>query len=112
MLLVAFCLSYHSAVFNRKKKISLAAGAWVLLSAIVLSVIGWGTKENGLILYALYFGWAYLVLLFQLIVNACEKLKISFGVVAISIIIIVILLIYNIPGVRNMLQFAFQYYPL
>ena len=55
-----------SAIWNRDKKSSLLAAGWVGFSVIMLLGLGLGTKENGLILYSLYFGWAFLVLLFQL----------------------------------------------
>lgn len=64
--LCGFALSY-------REWISKVAALWTAFSVIVLFVVGWGTAENGLILYALYFAWAYLILLYQFLKNALRK---------------------------------------
>lgn len=65
--IVILALVIVSAVLNRDKKSSLLAAGWVAFSVVMLFGLGWGAKENGLILYSLYFGWAFLLLLFQLV---------------------------------------------
>ena len=62
-----FVLVLVSSIVNRKQKSSNLFTGWVIFSIFMLVFIGWGTAENGLILYALYFGWAYLLLLFHLL---------------------------------------------
>lgn len=57
--IMIFILALVSAVWNRNKKSCCAACGWVAFSVCILLVLGWGTKENGLILYALYFGWHF-----------------------------------------------------
>ena len=109
---VILCLALLSAVMHRKNKACAAAGFWMLLSIAVLVIAGWGTAENGLILYTLYFGWAYLALLFQLAVTVCEKLKAGIAVPVISAIACLIMLVYNIPAVQQLFLFAFRYYPV
>ena len=74
--------------------------------------LGWGTKENGLILYALYFGWAFLVLLFQLIEKVESKLNLKFLVPVVTIVVVVVLLVVNIPAIIEMVNFAITYYPV
>ena len=74
--------------------------------------LGWGTKENGLILYALYFGWAFLVLLFQLIEKVESKLNIKFLVPVVTMIAVAALLTINIPAIIEMVNFAITYYPV
>ncbi|MBD5554231.1 MAG: hypothetical protein HDQ95_02470 [Roseburia sp.] len=64
--LCGFALSY-------REWISKAAVLWLAFSVIVLFAVGWGTAENGLILYALYFAWAYLILLYQFLKNVLRK---------------------------------------
>ncbi len=100
-----------SAIVNRDKKCSLLAIGWVVFSIIVLVFLGWGTKENGLILYALYFGWAFLVLLFQLIEKIESKLNTNFVLPA-SICFAAMLAYINIPAIMEMLNFAITYYPV
>ena len=101
-----------SAVWNRDKKSSLLAAGWVVFSVIMLLGLGWGTKENGLILYALYFGWAFLVLLFQLVEKVESKLNIKFLIPVVTMLAVIALLIINIPAIREMVNFAITYYPV
>lgn len=101
-----------SAIWNRDKKSSLLAAGWVGFSVIVLLGLGWGTKENGLILYSLYFGWAFLVLLFQLAEKIESKLNIKFLVPVVTIVAVVALLVINIPAIMEMVNFAITYYPV
>lgn len=101
-----------SAIWNRDKKSSLLAAGWVGFSVIMLLGLGWGTKENGLILYSLYFGWAFLVLLFQLAEKIESKLNIKFLVPVVTIVAVVALLVINIPAIMEMVNFAITYYPV
>lgn len=100
-----------SAIMNRNKKSSLLSIGWVAFSVVMLLCLGWGTKENGLILYALYFGWAFLVLLFQLVEAIEDKLNVKFLVPIFSIGCTVVLILINIPAIAEMLSFAITYYP-
>ena len=105
-------LAVISAILNRDKKSSLLAAGWVGFSVIMLLGLGWGTKENGLILYALYFGWAFLVLLFQLVEKVESKLNIKFLIPVVTMLAVIALLIINIPAIREMVNFAITYYPV
>ena len=104
-------LTVISAIWNRNKKSSIFASVWVGLSAMVLLVLGWGTTENGLILYSLYFGWAFFVLLFQLAEKIEDKLNVKFIIPALSICCAVALVVINFPSIVEMVDFAVQYYP-
>lgn len=101
-----------SVIWNRDKKSSLLAAGWVGFSLIMLLGLGWGTKENGLILYALYFGWAFLVLLFQLVEKVESKLNIKFLVPVVTMVAATALLVTNIPAIMEMVCFAITYYPV
>jgi hypothetical protein len=101
-----------SAIWNRDKKSSLLAAGWAGFSVIMLLGLGWGTQENGLILYALYFGWAFLVLLFQLVEKIESKLSIQFLVPVVTMVAAVALLVINIPAIMEMVNFAIAYYPV
>ena len=100
-----------SAIVNREKRSSLLAAGWVAFSAVLLLGMGWGTSENGLILYALYFGWAFLVLLFQLVEKIAEKLNMQFLVPVFSIGCAATLAVINIPAIMEMVRFAITNYP-
>lgn len=105
-------LVFISAVWNRDKKISLCAAGWVVFSAVMLWLLGWGTKENGLILYALYFGWAFLALLFQLVEKIEEKLRIKYLTCACCIGCGAVLAVVNFPAILEMVNFAIRYFPV
>jgi hypothetical protein len=100
--IVGFVIN-HKAVFAR------ICMAWLAFSFILLCVIGWGTSENGLVLYSLYFAWAFLSLLFMLI----EKLPKRFSSIKYILYTaqIVFLAIVNIPAMSQIIQFGIMYYP-
>lgn len=100
-----------SVIWNRDKKSSLLAAGWVCFSAVMLVGLGWGTKENGLILYSLYFGWAVLVLLFQLVEKIESKLKVNFLIPVFTAGTVATLLAINIPAIVEMVNFGITYYP-
>ena len=101
-----------SALLNRKKKSSLLAAGWVGFSLVMLLGLGWGTAENGLILYALYFGWAYLVLLFQLAEKIGQVSKVNYLTEVLSIGGAALMAACNIPAIMEMVRFAMTYFPL
>ncbi len=101
-----------SAILNHNQKSSRLAVLWVGFSVVMLLGLGWGTAENGLILYALYFGWAFLVLLFQLVEKIESKLKVKFVIPFFTIFVSVVLLGINIPAIIEMVNFAIAYYPV
>ena len=100
-----------SAVLNKEKRCSLLAGGWVAFSVVILLGVGWGTKENGLILYSLYFGWAFMVLLFQLIEKIENRFNIKFLTPVLSIGSAVALAVVNIPAIMEMVNFGITYFP-
>jgi hypothetical protein len=85
-------------------------GFWVLFSFFVLCLVGWGTAENGLILYSLYFGWAYFCLVFLAIEKALQKLPVvKYAVYTAAIITLAAI---NLPGIWDVIQFGIKYYPV
>ena len=110
ILIPALCAL--SLVLNRKKEFSRIAGLWAAFSILLLFFLGWGTQENGLILYALYFGWAFLVLLWQLAEETGRRLKLNWFLPLVSGIGILVLSFLNLPAIAQMLRFALTHYPL
>lgn len=95
---------------NRKSLFANICMAWVAFSFLILCVIGWGTIENGLILYTLYFSWAYISLVILLIEKIFQKLywlRCLIYVVATSFFVIM-----NISGVLEVIRFGINYYPV
>lgn len=109
--LVILLLVLVSVILNREKKSSLLAAGWCVFSAAILLLMGWGTAENGLILYSLYFGWSFLVLLFQLVEKIEEKLRAKFLVPLLSVAGAISLAAVNLPAILEMVSFAATYYP-
>lgn len=108
---VILLLAAAGFVCSRNKRVSQFAMGWILFSVIMLVGLGWGTKENGLILYALYFGWAFVVLLFQLVDYAGEKLQLRFLAEVATIGFSVVAFAVNIPAILKIVHFGMQYYP-
>lgn len=101
-----------SVVLNRRDPLSCLAGAWVVFSALVLLAAGWGTQENGLILYSLYFGWAFPVLLYRLSERVGAMLSAPYLAGIFSLIGSAILLTINAPAMAALIAFAMDAYPL
>ena len=110
--IVFIALAIVSFVINRKDKFTQVSFAWCLFSMIVLGIAGWGTNENGLILYSLYFGWAYLALIVKLGMAIVKKLKVEKIGVIVWLGMVVYLLYVNLPNMILMYQFAVKYYPV
>lgn len=100
-----------SAILNRKIQSSRMAICWIGFSILLLIGLGWGTKENGLILYTLYFGWAFTLLLFQLLQRLTRSLKATWLLVIFSIFIIALLAAINFPGMLDLIHFGTTYFP-
>lgn len=112
--IVILVLCGVSAFLNRRNVLARFSAFWIAFCFLLTCVVGWGcgTAENSLFLYALYFGWAYFVLLFMLVQNVAEVFRAKWLVSAVSAVACVVLLWLNIPGVKSMIDFALTYYPL
>ena len=94
-------------ILNKKTKFSIISMCWIIFSFIVLCVIGWGTAENGLILYSLYFDWAFISLIYMFILKVFNK-KTSYKFVIITLSVLMFFI--NIYEIINIIQFGLQYY--
>lgn len=108
---IILLLSVISAWIPRKEAGSRMAAGWAAFSVGMLLLFGWGTVENGLILYSLYFGWAFFALLFQLGEMAAEKLGCPLLVPLLSILWGGRLLWENLPAIWQLVQFGITHYP-
>ena len=96
-----------SFILNRKNKLALISFLWIIFSFLILCIFGWGTAENGLILYSLYFSWAYIVLIYLLIDKLIKNDKIK---TILLFAIVIILLFFNIPEFLRIVKFGLTYY--
>ena len=108
---VILLLCLISLILNRRDKAVRIAGAWAGFSVLLLLVVGWGAPENGMILYTLYFGWSFLILLFRLVERAGAKLKTGLLTPLVTCTIVAVLGWLNFRGIGALLTFAFEHYP-
>ncbi len=105
--IVILALVVLSFILNRKEKMAWISILWIIFSIIILCIVGWGTVENGLILYSLYFAWAFYLLIYLLIKKLIPNKKLFSSIM---IILIVVMFIYNSKEILNILDFALTYY--
>lgn len=106
ILILLFCLI--SVIINRKNKMALISGFWVLYSFVILCLVGFGTQENGLILYSLYFSWSFIVLLYLLFMKIVRKPLVRFSV---CVVVFALLLYVNVPRLYDIIDFGIMFYP-
>lgn len=106
-----FLLIVAAAWLNRDKRISRFAIYWTAFSVVLLALIGWGTWETGLVLYSLYFGWAFFTLLFQLIETIGDRFRLRWLLPAATIAAVVLMLWLNIPGIQALINYCVTYFP-
>ena len=104
--IILFILVIAGFILNRKDKFVKICMAWVTFSIILLIILGYGTRENGLILYSLYFSWAFVSLIFLLFKKLLQNRPKLFTVL--FAILIVGLLIVNLYGLLDLVQFGLQ----
>jgi len=108
LVFFAFCIL--GFILNYKDKFAQICAFWIAFSFFIMCLVGWGTAENGLILYALYFGWAYFCLAFLAIEKSLKKLPTM--KYAVYVAIIAIFAWINLPGIYDLIQFGIEYYPV
>lgn len=112
--IVVLLLAILGFVLNRKKNFYRICFYWFVCSLAVLLVVGWGTAENGLVLYSLYYGWAVWGLAFGAVDGVCDRLckkrvrikYIVFGALLVAV------LVFNCLGMADLFSFALEYYPV
>ena len=110
--IVIFALCFLSFIINRKNKFSAIAALWTVMSFVLLCIIGWGSAENAMIIYSLYFGWAYTVLLFMLFTRLSKKIRFKLLVPIVCLVVTVILVIFNFGGIKDLIDFAVASFPI
>jgi len=109
---VLLALAVAGFVMNRKRVFAGISMGWVLVSFLLLCVLGWGTAENGLTLYTLYFGWAYAALLIYLTESLLRLMRLERYSWALYAVGAAALFIYNLPRMKELIVFAISNYPL
>lgn len=102
-------MSVVGVIVTWKQDFSKICGGWMLFSFVLLGLVGWGTIDNGLMLYTLYFGWAFLAMMFQGI-HVCLK-KFPLIKYPVFLLLLLVVVFWNILSFRDVLVFATQFYP-
>jgi len=110
--IVIALIAILSFVINRKDKLVQLSGVWIVFSFLITVIVGWGTVENGLILYSLYFGWAFFVLVIKFIMKLNEKLNKPVIFISSVIVLGVLFFVFNIKSLVEMISFAMEFYPI
>lgn len=106
---ILLALAVAGFVLNHKSKLARVSFGWVIFSFALLGLVGWGTAENGLVLYTLYFSWAYLVLAFLALTAITKKWKTAQSVVLSGIA--ATMLVFNAVSILQIILFGIRYYP-
>ena len=104
-------LSIISYLLNRQDKFIGFSMFFAVYSFIVLCLFGYGTAENGLILYSLYFGWPFFILIFKLIENICDLFKNKYILPVVCGTTSLMLIFINFSGITEMANELAKYYP-
>ncbi|MBO4897181.1 MAG: hypothetical protein J5590_02645 [Clostridia bacterium] len=93
-----------SFLINNKKLWSRISFGWVVYSFIIVCLIGWGFADNsGPILYILYFGWAYCVMIHLFIDKIFEKIRLKRVGLITEYVLAAVMLLFNISQISVMI---------
>ena len=107
---ILLVLSLVSAVLHRKEARMRVFSLWAGFSVVLLLLVGWGSFETGMVLYTLYFSWAYMALLYALLGRLVPKNNTLRYCIAAAFILL--LFCINLPGMFDLFRFAVAYYPV
>lgn len=99
-----------NTVLQWRDKAVRVSALWAGFSVLLLLVVGWGASENGMVLYTLYFFWAFAALLYTLVQRVVQRSPalryaiVSAGIAALACV--------NILGMVDLIRFAITYYPI
>lgn len=105
--IILFIIAVFGFILNRKNKFSQLCFFWICFSFVLLVLIGWGTVENGLTLYCLYFSFAFISLFYMFFRKIIHNDKV-FNIF--MIVCTLIMFIINSYGFYNIFKFAITYY--
>lgn len=105
--LVILVLCLLGGILLWKDRLSRLSLVWIGFSLVLLLGLGWGTQENGLVLYSLYFGWAYLAVLQRLSRRFVPRYTAALWTAAAAAMALV-----NLPAMARLIAFALEHYPL
>lgn len=105
---IIFFMALMGFALNFRHRFAQICMLWLVYSFVLLFLVGWGTVENGLILYSLYFSWAVISLVFMLM----EKLTQRIGIIKYFIFatVCILLIFINLTGIWELIKFGIDFY--
>jgi hypothetical protein len=83
---------------------------WLGFGLVLLGLVGWGTIDNGLMLYSLYFGWAFVAMIFQLLHLGFQGRLANLGR-GLTLLLVLGIGVYNVYALNGVLVFCTQFFP-
>ena len=106
---ILLALASAGFLLNLRSKFCRVCFSWLLFSFCLLALAGWGSLENGMILYTLYFSWALLSLIYAGLQKALAKhTAVRLSLVSLGLLAVAA---FNIRGLRELIGFGISYYP-
>lgn len=111
--LVFLAMAVLGVIVSRKDRFSRICAGWMAFSLLLLGIVGWGTIDNGLMLYSLYFGWAFISMAYRFFDWLLRKLfpKLQAFRYGLTLCVLVTVSVINACALREVLIFATQFYP-
>ena len=107
--LLVISLAVCGVIVSRKDSFSRICAAWMGFSLLLLGIVGWGAIDNGLMLYTLYFGWAFAAMVFRFLDWAFRRVRPL--KLAVLLALILLLVLRNATALREVLIFGTRFYP-
>ncbi|MBO4988908.1 MAG: hypothetical protein J6D37_01110 [Clostridia bacterium] len=108
--IVLFVEAVLAFVCCRKERFAGICAYWILCSLAILLVLGWGAQENGMILYSMYFAWAFVGLFASLIKKVCRGNEIALGALFAGLGLL--FFVTNLLSMIEIVRFGMEYYPV
>ena len=111
--LVFLTMAILGVIISRKDRFSRICCGWMAFSFLLLGLVGWGTIDIGLMLYSLYFGWAFIAMAFRFVKWGLEKLLPGLPTLRSGLMLccVIPVSVINVDALREVLIFATQFYP-
>jgi len=107
---IILCLVIIGFVLNYKRRLAIFAFLWVLTSYIGIGIVGWTVKQNEVVLWELYFSWAYITLIYMAIDKLFHKHKREKMVIL--LLLAAVCMVVNGKAVIDILRFGIEFYPV
>ena len=107
--ILLICGAILGVLAKPREKFSWVCAGWMAFSLLLLGIVGWGTIDNGLMLYTLYFGWAYTAMVFQLVVRIFDRLP-PLKIAVLGLLVLILVLV-NINALKEVILFGTKFFP-